>query len=110
MTVVVNGVPNLLARLAAAGIIGEAALTVAVDGIGAEVRDEARRIVPFVSGDLHDSILYEDGVVYSDLPYAAIVEYGGTHNDTPDPYMRPAADTVDETRAIVAAKVVMDRA
>ena len=38
------------------------------------------------------------------------IEYGGTHNKEPDPYMRPAADTVNDAAALAAAKAVMDSA
>jgi hypothetical protein len=108
--IVVNGLAAFQARLIAKGVAGEVALTTAIDGVGAAVRDEAKRVVPVVSGDLRDSIKYADGVVYTDMVYAAIVEYGGKHNAKADPYMRPAADTADDTPALLAAKAVMDSA
>jgi hypothetical protein len=111
--IVVNGVPNLLARLAAAGIAGEAALKVTIDTIGEAVAEEARRIVP-VSDEpphLRDDIQYDSAErkVYTNTIYAGKVEYGGPHNP-PEPYMRPAADTVDPAPALGAGKAVMDSA
>lgn len=107
--IVVNGVPNLLARFAAAGVAGEAALKVTIDGIGHAVEEDAKRLVPVLTGTLQDSIHYEDGKVSTDVIYAGKVEYGGPHNP-PEPYMRPAADTVDPTPALGAGKAVMDSA
>jgi hypothetical protein len=109
MTIVVNGIPQLDARLLGAAVLGEAALKAAIDGIGMAVEQGAKELVPVLTGDLQDSITYEDGRVYTNVIYAGKVEYGGLHNP-PEPYMRPAADTVDATEALGAAKVVMDSA
>jgi hypothetical protein len=116
MTIVkVIGAEALVARLIAKGIAGEVALSTAQDLIGDAVMNEAKRLVPVSTEEhphLRDSITYDPEAkkVYTDVVYAKIIEYGGTHNDTPDPYMRPAADTVDDTQALLAAKAVIDSA
>jgi len=107
--IVVRGVPEFITRLTAAGVVGDAALQAVIDGIGNEVARQAKEIVPVVSGDLQDSITYDNGRVYTAMPYARAVEFGGPHND-PKPYLRPAADTADETAGLAAGKAVMDSA
>ena len=114
MTIIVNGVPAVLSRFATMAVASEAALAAAVDTLGHDVETAAKRMVPVDTGDLKDSITYEpngpNGRVYTDLEYAGLVEYGGPHNVPPEPYMRPAADTVDDAPAIAAAKAVIDSA
>ena len=61
--------------------------------------------------DLKKSITYDrETKVYTDVVYAKLVEYGGPHNPVPKPYMRPAADTVQDTPALMEGKAAMDRA
>jgi len=113
VTIVVVGAEALVARLVAKGLAADVALSVAQDTLGEAVLLEAKRIVP-VSDEaphLRDEIYYDPEAkkVYTNTVYAGKVEYGGPHNP-PEPYMRPAADTVDDTPALLAAKVVMDSA
>ena len=106
----VLGVPELLARFVSKGVASEIALKTGIDTLGRDVETEAKRIVPVLSGDLQDSITYDgEGRVYTDMIYASQVEYGGPHNP-PEPYMRPAADTVQDSPALAAMKAVIDHA
>jgi len=63
--------------------------------VAEHIRDEAKTIVPVRTGRLRDSIQAEiegdDAVVYSDVDYAPIVEFGG-HGRPPKPYLVPAAE------------------
>lgn len=105
----VIGLPQLLSRFAKAALLGEVAAKAAGDELARDVADEARRIVPVDTGRLRDSITTDGGRVFTDAPYAIHVEYGTS--DTPaEPFMRPAADTVDDSRALGVAAAVMRRA
>lgn len=112
MTIVIIGAQALIARLVATGVAGDVALGVGKDKLGEDVAAEARRLVPVVSGTLQGSISYDDveKKVYTDVEYARMIEYGGSHNRSPDPYMRPAADTVNATEALLAARAVIESA
>lgn len=101
---------RVLKRLRKLGDLAKAETlrTAATSGAEAFI-DIARDRVPYVSGDLHDSI--EDDIVEerdgyvetqigSDLPYAARIEFGYTDTDAlgrtydqaAQPYLRPAYD------------------
>ena len=114
MTLLVVGAEALLARLAAKAVAGEVALSQAQDILGELVALEAKRIVHVSDEPPHirDSITYDstEKKVYTDVVYARQLEYGGTHNKEPDPFMRPAADTVNDVAALATAKAVMDSA
>lgn len=107
MTIVLLGANELIARFAAKTALGIAAAEVGRDELGHDVETLAKEYVPVLTGTLQDSITYADGQVSTDVVYAAQVEYGGLHNP-PEPYMRPAADTVSPERALGAAKVIVD--
>jgi HK97 gp10 family phage protein len=73
-----------------------------IEEMAKEIAIEAARIVPIDTGALCDSIRYEKideetAEIYAGYPdkaeYAAYVEFG-TRKMDPQPYMRPAADTV----------------
>lgn len=106
MSIMVVGADKLITRLAAGVAASDAALEVAKDTLGHEVLDGALERVPVLTGNLRDSLAYVDGRVFTDVVYAGQVEYGGLHNP-PEPYMRPAADTADDTQAMEAAKAVI---
>jgi len=94
----VQGVDELLARLARGKVIGEHAATETRDALAEDVRDLAQSFAPVDTGRLQGSINAEGGTVATDVEYAAFVEYGTS--DTPaQPFMRPAADTVDHSHA-----------
>lgn len=98
-----------MARFLKAAALGEVAQHVAVDELGQEVALDAEQRAPVDTGALQDSISYADGAVTADVPYAPFVEYGTS--DTPaQPFMRPAADTVDDSRALEIAAAVMRQA
>lgn len=107
MTVTVLGVEKLLATFAAKQVLADVALGAGVDEMGREVLDEARQLVPVLTGTLRDSLTYQDGRVSTDVVYAGEVEYGGLHNP-PEPYLRPAADTVNPEQSAAAMKAVLD--
>lgn len=102
----VVGVDALVARFAKGMVIGDEAVVVTSDVTAQDVADLARAYVPVDTGRLRDSITAEPGRVYSDVEYAGFVEYGTS--DTPaEPYMRPAADTVDQGHGIAAGTAVL---
>jgi len=105
-SVSVLGVTELLARFARGLAIAEVAEKHAVDSLGEDVERLASDLAPVDTGTLRDSIRYEDGRVYTDVEYAPFVEYG-TVNAPAQPFMRPAADTVDDSHAVDEAAVVL---
>lgn len=66
------------------------------DDVLPQIVDAAQRIVPYESGDLHDSIHAESDAegdyVVADEDYAAHVELG-TSKMPAQPYLRPALNT-----------------
>lgn len=105
-TVRVLGVPQLLSRFARAAALGQVATTAATNTLGEDVATDARTLAPVDTGALRDSIHAEPGKVVVEVPYAAFVEYGTS--DTPaQPYLRPAADTVNDDHALGIAAAVM---
>ncbi len=108
-TVRVLGVPQLLSRFARAAALGQVATTAATNTLAEDVDNDASARAPVDTGALRDSIHAEPGKVVVEVPYAAFVEYGTS--DTPaQPFLRPAADTVDDSRAIGVAAAVMGTA
>lgn len=106
MTVTVLGVNELLAKFARIAAVSEVAEHAAVDDIGENVAEDARARAPVDTGTLQGSITYDDGAVTSDVEYAPFVEYG-TATNAAQPFMRPAADTVDGDSSMqIAAKVI----
>lgn len=82
------------------GPIGEALRELLLE-LGGDIQDSARRVVPWLSGDLHDDIDYEveeigGGAmqcrVGSNLDYALTVEYGDPSRPgyPVQPYLGPA--------------------
>ncbi len=66
----------------------------------------AQAYVPVDTGRLQESITAGPTGVTSDVEYAGFVEYG-TSDTAAQPYMRPAADTVDQTRTLeVGAQIL----
>lgn len=109
MTSQVLGVQALLARFARTAIVAEAAVDVQKDVLADDVERTAESLAPVDTGRLRDSIRSEGGRVYTDVEYAGFVEYGTS--DTPaQPFMRPAADTVDGAHAEQAARAMIERA
>jgi hypothetical protein len=100
-TVRVIGVPALLSRFVRAAALGEVAKDAAVDTLGEEVADRAHADVPVDTGATRDSIAYAHGVVSVGTDYANIIEYDQ------HPFLRPAADTVNDEHALGIAAAVM---
>lgn len=105
----VLGVPELLARFARAAAIGEAAANAATDDLATQVASDAASRAPVDTGTLRDSIIHDGGRVYTDVEYAPFVEYG-TSDMPAQPFMRPAADTVDGEHATEVAAALMRQA
>lgn len=108
-TIRVLGVPALVARFARAAALGEVASAAAVDALGDDVALAARLNAPVDTGALADSIRNDRGHVTVEVDYAAYVEYG-TSDTPPQPFLRPAADTVNDSRALGIAASVMRQA
>lgn len=108
MSLILVGLDRTLAMFVEGAVAGDIAAQAGQDALGEEVLAEARALVPVLTGNLRDSLTYEDGRVYTDVVYAGQVEYGGAHNP-PEPYLRPAADTADTDAAAAAAKVAFER-
>lgn len=102
----VLGVSQTLARFAAAVAIADAAMAVTKETLASDVADGAKAMVPVDTGQLQDSIQSNAESVTVSAPYAAYVEYG-TSNMPAEPFLRPAADTVDDTHAVEAGATVM---
>lgn len=105
----VKGVPALLDRFQKAAALGEVAANAARDALGEEVATGARREVAVDTGETRDSISYADGSVTATSEAAFYLEYGTSDTDA-QPFMRPAADTVDDSPALGIAADVMDSA
>lgn len=102
----VIGVSELVARLLKGTLLGEVAATTAVNGMAEDVAAAARELAPVQTGRLRDSITSDGNRAYTDVEYAPFVEYG-TANMSAEPFLRPAADTVDGSRAEELAAVVL---
>jgi HK97 gp10 family phage protein len=93
--------------------LGEAALEAMQMGAAEQIQSYAKAIVPVDTGDLQDSIqIGHDGdavTVYSDMPYAGYVEYGTSVPTPAQPYLRPAADTVDPDGITSIGASIMNR-
>lgn len=111
MSIVVLGVDKLVATFATKAVLGFVAAEAGKDTLGFDVLNDARARVPVLTGNLRDSLTYDSsgvvGRVYTDVVYAGQVEFGGLHNP-PEPYMRPAADTVDTEHASGVMKAVFE--
>ena len=86
--------------------IADAAVIVTTGTLSQDVADLARAYVPVDTGRLRDSITAGPTGVTSDVEYAGFVEYG-TSDMPAEPYMRPAADTVDQGHGIAAGTAVL---
>ncbi len=105
-TMRVIGVPETIARFARAVVVAEEAETVTKAALAQDVAVDAAAMAPVDTGQLRDSITAEADRVTTDVEYAAYVEYGTS--DTPaQPFMRPAADTVDDEHALNLGRAVM---
>jgi HK97 gp10 family phage protein len=90
----------------------DAALARRLDRIGEVAVTIARRLVPYDSGDLHDSIDHVVAgtprgpvlILYAGMPYARFVEFG-TSKMAAQPYLRPALHQVVATRGSLSAYV-----
>ena len=101
MGVVIYGLPQLLARLAAAAVLGEVAGQASVAALSEDVLSTAKSMVPVDTGETYDSIqVTPEGVVAGG---AAIYLEFGTYKMGAEPFMRPAADEADDHGAIAAA-------
>lgn len=84
---------KLAADLNRAGKIAPEASSKALTGIARKLRDDARSSAPVDSGALRDSIKVSGSrgsrTVYSDVRYAAFVEFG-TSDTPPQPFLWPA--------------------
>lgn len=105
----VIGVSALAARFARAAVVGHLAAEGAVDVLGQEVAGGAQRMAPVDTGALRDSIFAEHGRVVATVEYAPFVEYGTSDTDA-QPFMRPAADTADDSTALAHAASIMGTA
>jgi len=108
MTLIIVGLDRTIAMFEEAVIAADVAAQAGQDALGEDVLNQARSLVPVLTGNLRDSLTYEQGRVYTDVVYAGQVEFGGAHNP-PEPYLRPAADTADTDAAAGAAKVAFER-
>lgn len=112
----VLGVPELVARMGRGIAVGAEALAVTQHQLAEDVATLAREKAPVGSaadgdedpGRLRDSIHAEQDRVVADAPYAVYVEYGTVNMDA-EPYLRPAADTVDRLHAIDSGLAVLRR-
>ena len=101
MGITIFGLPQLLARFAAAAAVGEIAGQAAVAALSEDVAVTARSMVPVDTGETYDSIqVTPEGVVAGG---AAIYLEFGTYKMSAEPFMRPAADEADDAGAIAAA-------
>jgi HK97 gp10 family phage protein len=106
MTITVLGVDALVARLARGIIAGEVAEVQIPTTLAGDVAALAQVYVPVDTGRLRDSITAGPTGVSTDVEYAPFVEYG-TSDTTAQPFLRPAADTVDETATLEAAALIL---
>lgn len=104
--ITVLGVSQTLAMFALKAAQGEVAANVAADVMGDDVAMLARTLAPVATGQLRDSIENTAGHVVATVPYAGFVEYGTEDTDA-QPFMRPAADEVGDTRAVAAVAAVL---
>lgn len=106
ISVQVLGVEATLAKFAETAVKGAAAAEVGKTVLSEDVAGGARAMAPVDTGALRDSIAVTENGVGVGVPYASFVEYGTS--DTPaQPYLRPAADTVDYSHTIEAAAAVV---
>jgi HK97 gp10 family phage protein len=104
MGVTIFGLPQLLARYAAAAALGEIAGQAAVTALSEDVAGTAKSIVSVETGETYDSIeVTPEGVVAGG---AALYLEFGTYKMAAQPFMRPAADGADDGGAIAAASAV----
>jgi HK97 gp10 family phage protein len=104
MGIVIYGLPQLLARFAAAAALGEIAGHAAVTAVSEDVAATAKSMVPVDTGETYDSIqVTPEGVVAGG---AALYLEFGTYKMAAEPFMRPAADGADDGGAIAAAAAV----
>ncbi len=104
--ITVVGVDALLARFARGIVVSEVAETEIPAKLAEDVADLARAYVPVETGRLQESITAGPTGVTTDVEYAGFVEYG-TSDMAAEPYMRPAADTVDQTGALEAGAAIL---
>lgn len=109
--IAVLGVPELVARFARDAEVGIAAAGAAAFATAEEVAAIAQSIVPVDTGNLRDSIhAVKEGdmkaAVVTEVEYAPYVEFG-TSVQTPQPYMRPAADIVGAEVGLRAGAIVL---
>jgi HK97 gp10 family phage protein len=105
-TITVIGVEATIARFAAVAGIAQEAETVVSAALAEDIADAARGFAPVDTGELRDSIQAESDRVTVGAPYAAYVEYGTSHMSA-EPFLRPAADTVDDERALNLGRAVI---
>ena len=107
--VVVLGVPETLAMFARKLAAADVAIQAAKSHIATDVAEGARAQAPVDTGALRDSIAAGPDNVTVGVEYAGFVEYG-TVNMPPEPFLRPAADTVDTTPALDEAAAIIQKA
>lgn len=99
------------ARAAAAAGVAEAASIKVVADITNKVAQDARSLVPVLTGALKGSITPHVaglfGEVTADIRYAEYVEFG-TYKDTPQPFMMPALEANEDPFATELLAVVGD--
>lgn len=104
--VVVVGADNVIAMFARAALAAVEAENAMKSVLAQEVEAGAKAQAPVLTGALRDSIAAGPDNVTVGVEYAGFVEYG-TVNMPPEPFLRPAADTVDGTPAEAAGLAVM---
>jgi HK97 gp10 family phage protein len=104
--IVVVGVTETIAMFGRAAAAGEAAKERAQAHLAQDVAQGAQAMAPVDTGALRESIQAGPDNVTVGVPYAGFVEYG-TVNMPPEPYLRPAADTVDTTAAMDEAAAII---
>lgn len=96
MSADVQGLRSLMAKLQQAKVETRGAMEREVRSTLHDMVDEARDLVPYLSGELHDSLTYEvdtgalDGRAGTNSPYSRAIEFG-YRGSPPQPYLHPAA-------------------
>lgn len=104
--ITVVGANELIARFLRGVAVGEIAVIEGQEQLAEDVEGAAKAGAPVDTGALRDSITHDHERVYTDLYYAPFVEYG-TATNGPQPFLRPAADTVDASESEHAMEAVM---
>jgi HK97 gp10 family phage protein len=103
----VTGLANTLRKFAELEVASKVGVELGQRAAGESVQERAKSLVPVDTGTLQASIeTHEDGgdvlVGTVGVPYSVFVEFG-TANAAAQPFLRPAADSVDAPKVIGVA-------